>query len=131
VVLNTTSDNTEVGVNVQFAGTSLILGLPGVYDYPNMESKGILRYNILVDIVRISSSSVRIESEISLSIDPVDYGNSLSIETGSLLTVNNSSQTITGLNLVTTAYPFEVKLRTNSLSRPTKLTVGKLYLLNK
>lgn len=129
-VLNTSSDNSLVGVNIQFAGTSLQLGIPAVYDYPNVEARKILRYDILVDIVRVSSSSVRIESEISLSNAVVGYGTSSSVESGSI-TVNNSSQVISGLNLVTTAYPFEVKLRTDSASRPTKLTVGKLYLLNK
>jgi len=130
-VLNTVSDNSLVGVNIQFAGTSLILGISPIFDYPNVEVQGVLRYDILVDIVRVSSSSVRIESKFSNSTAIVNYGGSYSAEVSGSITIGNSSQTITGLDLVNTAYPFEVKLRTDSALRPTKLTVGKLYLLNK
>ena len=130
-VLNTSSDNSLVGVNIQFAGTSLEIGvLPTVFDFPNIEIKGINVYEILVDIVRVSSSSVRIESVVNYSASSVNYANSSNI-TSITAEIARSSQVISGLNLVTTAYPFEVKLRTDSASRPTKLTVGKLYLLNK
>ena len=131
-VLNTSSDNSLVGVNIQFAGTSLQLGAYSpVFDFPNIEIKRINVYEILVDIVRVSSSSVRIESVVNYSASSiVDYANSYNIN-NNRGEIARSSQVISGLNLVTTAYPFEVKLRTDSASRPTKLTVGKLYLLNK
>ena len=131
-VLNTFSVDSLVGVNIQFAGTSLEIGVfSPVFDFPNIEIKGMGVYEILVDIVRVSSSSVRIESVVNYSVSSiVNYANSynINIDGGE---VSRSSQVISGLNLVTTAYPFEVKLRTDSASRPTKLTVGKLYLLNK
>ena len=131
-VLNAFSTDSLVGVNIQFAGYDLQIGAySGVFDFPNIELKGISIYEILVDIVRVSSSSVRIESVVNYSVSSiVNYANSynINIDGGE---VARSSQVISGLNLVTTAYPFEVKLRTDSASRPTKLTVGKLYLLNK
>ncbi len=131
-VLNTFSDDSLVGLNIQFAGTSLEIGAYSpVFDFPNIEIKGINVYEILVDIVRVSSSSVRIESVVNYSESSiVDYANSYNININRA-EIARSSQVISGLDLVGTAYPFEVKLRTDSASRPTKLTVGKLYLLNK
>ena len=104
-----------------------------VFDYPNIEIKSITTYEVLVDIVRVSSSSVRIESVLKYTSAVFSsYAGSSNGQNGSdIWEVRRSSQVISGLDLVGTAYPFEVKLRTNSASRPTKLTVGKLYLLNK
>jgi hypothetical protein len=130
-VLNTFSDDSLVGVNIQFAGTSLEIGaFSPVFDFPNIEIKKITVYEILVDIVRVSSSSVRIESVVNYNEGPVGYATSynINVQRGEIA---RSYQVISGLDLVGTAYPFEVKLRTDSASRPTKLTVGKLYLLNK
>jgi len=133
-VLNTFSDDSLVGLNIQFAGTSLEIGLfAPVFDYPNIETKSITTYEVLVDIVRVSSSSVRIESVLKYTSAVLSsYAGSYNAQSGSDIgEVRRSSQVISGLDLVGTAYPFEVKLRTDSASRPTKLTVGKLYLLNK
>ena len=133
-VLNTFSVDSLVGVNIQFAGTSLEIGaFSPVFDFPNIEIKKITVYEILVDIVRVSSSSVRIESALKYTRALLSsYAFSYNSQSGSDIgEVRRSSQVISGLDLVGTAYPFEVKLRTDSASRPTKLTVGKLYLLNK
>lgn len=141
LVLNTESDSSLVGVQVQFASTDLQIGFfSPVFDWPNIEVQGTAAYGIEIDIVRVSSSSVRIESKIKIFNSygaGSSYANSteffgIGSQTGATGSeIYRSSQTITSLDLVGTAYTFQVNLQTDSVSRPTKLTRGKLYLIKK
>lgn len=133
LVFNTDSEDSLTGVNITFAATDLEIGVAsGFYDFPNLEIQDIDALKIKVDIVRVSNTTVRIESEIIiLDYGFGDYSTSKVIFNSVELDIKNTYQTIAGLNLTTTAYDFKVNLQTNSATRPTKLTQGKLILLNK
>lgn len=133
LVFNTNSEDSLTGVNITFATTDLEIGVAsGFYDFPNLEMQDIDALKIKVDIVRVSNTTVRIESEVLIlgyglggySISKILFNNLHS-------DIKNTSQTIVGLDLAATAYDFKVNLQTDSASRPTKLVQGKLILLNK
>jgi len=136
LVLNTKDDASLVGVNITFASTDLILAwVSGFPSYPNIEVLGEEAYKIKVDIVRVSNTTVKIEVELNMLAYVLGtYAESYlayNSNTASNRYIKRMGQTITGLDLATTAYDFDVNLQTNSASRPTKLVQGKLILLNK
>ena len=140
IVLHTENDATVAGLNITFASTDLQIGFYApYYDFPNIETQGTLAYQFVIDIVRVSNTVVRVESDVTIIEDSNSsiLGGSYSL--GAVVHTSNNynrvikraNQTISGLNLTTTAYDFKVNLQTNSASRPTKLVQGKLILLNK
>tara|TARA_R110000851_G_scaffold6936_2_gene27384 strand:- start:556 stop:1476 length:921 start_codon:yes stop_codon:yes gene_type:complete len=104
------------------------------YDFPNFQRQGNYSYILEVDMVRVSSTTIRMESK--LMVVPLgvysDYAQERVVDTSaSTFPVTNSSQVITVSDLGLNSLYVDIKLNTSSASQPVKLLYGKLYWLNK
>jgi hypothetical protein len=89
-----------------------------------------------LDIVRVSSTSIRIESKLTdLIMDSVESNYSTEMISSGLKSreIAKSSQVIPVDDLTTAPgnLSVDVLLKTDDITRPIKLLYGKLYLLNK
>jgi len=110
------------------------IGYSSVYDFPNFQRQGNYSFILEVDMVRVSTTTIRMESK--LMIVPLDlnsnYAQGRVVDvSGNTIPVTNSSQVITVSDLGSNSLYMDIKLNTSSGSQPVKLLYGKLYLLNK
>ena len=122
------------GAGIQYAkiGTALVFA----YDHPNyaVASRSSLVLNL--DIVRVSSTSIRIESKLTdflIENGESSYTGSIVSTKTKLREMMNMHQIINVDDLTTAAgdLSIDVLLKTDSNTRPIKLLYGKLYSLNK
>ena len=99
---------------------------------------GNYSYILEVDMVRVSDTSIRMESKLSsivMDTGDSDYANEIVVQSPSGQSqvgfeVTNSSQVITVSDLDTDPFYVDINLKTLN-SVPTKLLYAKLYWLNK
>lgn len=105
-----------------------------VYDFPNFQRQGNYSFILEVDMVRVSSTEIRMESK--LMVVPLGVYSDYAQErvddvSANTFPVTNSSQVITVSDLGSNSLYVDIKLNTSSASQPVKLLYGKLYWLNK
>jgi len=94
---------------------------------------------IEIDMVRVSSTEIRIESKFLgelMDTSISDYANEIVYKSNlnglnTSVYVDNSSQVITVSDLSTSTFYIDINLKTDTSSVPIKLLYGKLYWLNK
>ena len=123
---------TTAGIQNAQIGTSYL----SAYDYPNYAVRTMSSIVLELDIVRVSSTSIRIESKLTdLIMDSVESNYSTEMISSGLKSreIAKSSQVIPVDDLTTAAgnLSIDVLLKTDDITRPIKLLYGKLYLLNK
>ena len=144
VTLDPTSTfQTAHGVQVLVGSTNpptipLEIANPSVTDYLNgIFMYGNLSYILEIDMVRVSDTSIRIESKTTIvTMNPLtsDYANEVISETPTDYTTffSNSSQIVTVSDLDTSPFYVDTRLKRGPFgSDPSKLLCGKLYWLNK
>jgi len=144
VTLDPTSTfQTAHGVQVLVGSTNpptipLEIANPSVPDYLNgIFMYGNLSYILEIDMVRVSDTSIRIESKTTIvTMNPLtsDYANEVISETPTDYTTffSNSSQIVTVSDLDTSPFYVDTRLKRGPFgSDPSKLLCGKLYWLNK
>ena len=117
----------------------LEISFPAVPDYLNgFYYFGNYSYILEVDMVRVSDTSIRMESKLSsivMDTNNSDYANEIVKQSSAGqsqvgVEVTNSSQVITVSDLDTDPFYVDINLKTFN-SVPTKLLYAKLYWLNK
>lgn len=110
------------------------IGFSAVYDFPNFIFQGDYSFILEVDMVRASSTTIRMESKlIAIPLDGnSSYADGRVVDMGALGTpVINTRQVITVSDLGSNSLYMDIKLKTSDASHPVKLLKGKLYWLNK
>jgi hypothetical protein len=110
------------------------IGYSSVYDFPNFQRQGNYSFILEVDMVRVSTTTIRMESK--LMVVPMGPDSNYAQErvvdsSANTYPVTNSSQVITVSDLGSNSLYVDIKLNTSSASQPVKLLYGKLYWLNK
>jgi len=139
----TLSDASNGGMQVRVGTTTagiqnaqIGISYLSAYDYPNYAVRTMSSIVLELDIVRVSSTSIRIESKLTdLIMDSVESNYSTEMISSGLKSreIAKSSQVIPVDDLTTAGgnLSVDVLLKTDDITRPIKLLYGKLYLLNK
>lgn len=130
----TIDDASLAGMNINIAAQDVEIGvISGLFDFPNVEVLGPYAYKLKLDLVRVNATTLRVESHLQTFRLLGGFSNYASeviaADTKSIGNQLRSSQTLT-VNLAAD-FNIDVKLRTDNVSRPTKLLSAKLELLNK
>ena len=118
-------------IPLEISNPSLTGSSNGIFRYGN------LSYILEIDMVRVSDTSIRIESKttiVTMNPSTSDYANEIISETptdfGTFF--SNSSQIVTVSDLDTSSFYVDIRLQRGPFgSDPSKLLCGKLYWLNK
>lgn len=139
LVMSSVKEGHTVGIQIEVGGTVAEIGFSsGLFGFPSFETVSALcalKYKI--HAVRVSNTSVRIESEldhIPLNETYSNYSTETvitdSFNTDAIFSMKRSSQVITVAALDSNVLNFELNLKTSDALNPIKVLTSKLYLLN-
>ncbi len=122
--------------NLAIPNVAIEIGSPNSVDFPSYKVTGNYSLILEVDMVRVTSTSIRMESKLTQTyMNGVEssYANEIVVPSSlpTMIVATNSSQVIPVSDLSLNSLYMDIKLKTSSVPQPVKLLKGKLYWLNK